>query len=66
MSTSKVLATKHVSNLAELLSELHKLSVPGSPDDCIYVFGKAGENVRIRLIEDTLTDGSKVLNINLE
>jgi len=36
------------------------------PDFAVNVFGREGEPIRLRLIKDTLTDGSEVYNINPE
>jgi hypothetical protein len=69
MTTSVVLKIEHVANLSELISVLHRISANDLhqvDNDNVNVFGRTGEPVRVRLIEDTLTDGSVVLNINLE
>jgi hypothetical protein len=69
MSDSKVLRTFTITNLAELISILRNLSANDLhtvPDFAVNVFGKEGEPIRLRLIKDTLTDGSEVYNINLE
>ena len=67
MSESKVLETRLAHNARQLQSVLDNLYNENdiSPDD-IITFGAKGESLRIRLIEDTLTDGSKVYNINIE
>jgi len=69
MSTSKVLGSRTVSSLAELLSLLRRWSeddLHQIPNTYVNVFGRNGDPVRARLIVDTLTDGSEVYNINLE
>jgi hypothetical protein len=80
MTSSKVLSTRTCENLMVLNAELKRLS-NNSPvhggclitrplhtinDEDVIVFGSDGEPLRVRLIEDTLTDGSKVYNINIE
>ncbi len=66
---SEVLATKWARNVHELRNALDAMIGGHNSQydtETVYTFGKYGENLRIRLIEDTLTDGSKVLNINIE
>ena len=69
ISDSKVLCTFKITNLEELVSVLRNLSANDLhtvPDFAVNVFGREGEPIRLRLIKDTLTDGSEVYNINLE
>lgn len=69
MSTSRVLYIAKVVNLAQLIHELDSLSkddLEGVPDSSVHVFGANGEALRIRLIVDTLTDGSEVYNVSIE
>jgi hypothetical protein len=67
MTSSKVLDRTVVTNARELQHTLDTLfnTHDISPDE-IVVFGSNGEPLLVRLIEDTLTDGSKVYNINIE
>jgi hypothetical protein len=66
MSSSKVLAGRHASNLAELRAALDALTHSVERDREVCVFGCEGKPVHVRLIEDTNADGTKVLNINVE
>ncbi len=70
MSISNVLAAHFVNNLEDLIAALHTLRVNGKlfdvSDSSVITFGREGKPLRIRLIEDKLTDGSKVYNINIE
>jgi hypothetical protein len=65
MTSSKVLKTSIVTDAGQLLRTLDHFTDFISAE-CINVFGAKGEPLRVRLIEDTLTDGSKVYNLNIE
>jgi hypothetical protein len=63
----------HVRNVAELKAAIDMAMVEtrmGFGDqissDEVITFGLNGGPLRLRLIEDTLTDGSKVYNLNIE
>jgi hypothetical protein len=65
MTSSKVLSSRTVEDARTLLRVLDEMTDITVPED-ITVFGSDGEPLRVRLIEDTLTDGSKVYNLNIE
>jgi hypothetical protein len=65
MSTSKVLRRETEGSACGLMSVLDAMT-DIVDINLIKVFGSKGEPLRIRLIEDTLTDGSKTYNINIE
>ena len=67
MSNSEVLTVDRVNNAADLLATLQRiLAYVGVDSTEIVTFGAKGEGLRVRVIQDTLTDGSKVYNINIE
>jgi hypothetical protein len=65
MSKSKVLREETEGSARELLRVLDAMT-DVVDINLINVFGREGKPLRIRLIEDTLTDGSKTYNINIE
>lgn len=66
-SNSEVLTVDRVHNAADLSATLLRIiAYIGLNPAEINVFGRTGEGLRIRVIQDTLTDGSKVYNINIE
>jgi hypothetical protein len=56
-----------VNTLAELREALDYLSIIGVSDDVVYVQNMCkdaiSDDLTLRLVEETLTDGSKVYNI---
>ena len=71
--TTRTLYAVHVRNVAELKAAIDMAMVEtrmGFGDqissDEVITFGLNGGPLRLRLIEDTLTDGSKVYNLNIE
>lgn len=69
MSKSKVIAIAKVGNLTSLIDVLQLWSrdlLHTVSNDNVFVFGRAGEPVTVRVILDTLTDGSEVYNLNIE
>ncbi len=66
---SRTLATTSVSNLADLAKMLQHFNngvLHTVGNEYVHVFGRDGEPLRLRVIVDTLTDGSEVYNINIE
>ena len=68
MSKSEVLQTiTGVSNVEQLALALNRItSGTGIHRTEVQVWNDNGEPLKLRLIEDTLTDGSKVLNIHIK
>jgi hypothetical protein len=71
--TTRTLYAVHVRTVAELKAAIDMAMVEtrmGFGDqinsDEVLTFGVNGGPLRLRLIEDTLTDGSKVYNLNIE
>jgi hypothetical protein len=71
--TTRTLYAVHVRSVAELKAAIDMAMVEtrmGFGDqidsDEVITFGVNGGPLRLRLIEDTLTDGSKVYNLNIE
>jgi hypothetical protein len=65
---SEVLETRVVSNLEELKIAVSELTCFKEcyHKSTVLTFGREGGPLRIRLIKDTLTDGSNVYNLNIE
>lgn len=66
---SKVIRTRTADTLTSLLSELEHLSkneLHREDNECVYTIGRNGSPLRVTLLEDTLTDGSKVFNICID
>lgn len=64
---SAVLTVAKVHNVAQLVETLEYIQHILSVDpETILTFNGEGVPLRVRLIVDTLTDGSKVYNINIE
>lgn len=74
MSTSRVLyIADDIKNVAELKAAISlalvetRIAFFDQKDASeVITFGRNGAPLRIRMIEDTLTDGSKVYNLNIE
>ncbi len=69
MSESETIAMATVANLTSLNDVLQAWSrnlLHDVSDDNVFVFGHTGNPLRLRVIIDTLTDGSEVYNINIE
>ena len=66
---STVLATRLAYDFTQLRNVLERLSqneLCEVDNRDVTVFGAEGKALTVRLIEDTLTDGSVVYNINIE
>jgi hypothetical protein len=63
INKSEVLRTVHsIYTLAHLKDTLQKVSVLGVHDTEVYVIGKDGGPLTLKVVEDTLSDGSRVIN----
>lgn len=61
--------TRNVNDLAQLVRVLAAYSrnqLHTFDDSAVQVFNKSREPLRVKLVEDTLTDGSTVLNIIID
>jgi hypothetical protein len=67
MSKSEVLRiVRNIATLTDLKSALQQAFIRGVHDSDVVLFNKQGEPLTLRVIEDTLTDGSKVINYAIE
>ena len=66
IQSSKTITLATAGNLEELFECLSEMSPGESQRHEIVIYNQKGKPVTLRLIEDTLTDGSKATNINIE
>lgn len=67
MSHSEILTTDYVGTGEGLVATLSRIfAYVGVNPAEVHTFGNKGKPLRIEVIMDTLTDGSKVYNISIE
>jgi hypothetical protein len=57
---------RHIYTLSDLKAALRQVSIRDIHDSDIVLFNKQGQPLTLRVIEDTLSDGSKAINYAIE